>query len=140
MKNTPGSSKPFPSVLPSPPQRTSLHTFKLTSNIYLFLHTKTENFKMCVNSPLVLLLHHLANHFHSLLSAGRHSGLIELSENLDFVAFSSMSSLDSPLLNLPLSLPQRSGSSSQQQLSRSSRFRSRRSSPAGRGRTSHLFG
>ena len=36
-----------------------------------------------VNSPLVLLLHHLANHFHSLLSAGCHSGLIKLSKNLD---------------------------------------------------------
>ena len=38
------------------------------------------------NSPLVLLLHHLANHGDSLLSAGGHSRLIELGENLDFVS------------------------------------------------------
>merc|ERR550519_1985049 len=37
-------------------------------------------------APLVLPLHHLANHGHSLLSAGGHSRLIELGENLWFKA------------------------------------------------------
>merc|ERR550525_1861141 len=39
-----------------------------------------------LGAPFVLLLHHLANHFHSLLSAGCHSRLIKLSENLRFKA------------------------------------------------------
>merc|ERR1719266_1905589 len=39
-----------------------------------------------LGAPLVLLLHHFSNHFHSLLSASCHSRLIKLSENLRFKA------------------------------------------------------
>ena len=53
------------------------------------------------DSPLVLLLHHLANHGDSLLSAGGHSRLIELGENLDFVSnFTHMSNMDDKIFSL----------------------------------------
>ena len=74
------SSEPSLSARLCPPQRTCWHTFYerrwTILKSFFFLKIKLTN------SPLVLFLHHLADHCHSLLSASCHCWLVQLRKNL----------------------------------------------------------
>ena len=77
---TPESSEPSLSARLCPPQRTCWRTFyeRRWTILKSILLLKIK----LANSPLVLFLHHLADHSHSLLSASCHSWLVQLRKNL----------------------------------------------------------